>query len=415
MRTGHCKKHIIYGGMLAFAACLWSISGESAAAGTEKIPPTILMDGRILAANKQRILAGDKELLPAFTNLLNDAAAAMQVGPFSVMDKKMIPPSGDKHDYASYARYWWPDPAKPDGLPYIRRDGETNPDSQSPECSDYKQMESMTTGVEILGIAYFLTGDVRYAEKAAQLIRTWFLAPETRMNPNLNFSQGIPGKAAGTKAGIIDSRMLIRALEGALLISDSPALSPAELAALRVWVSEYLKWLRTNGLALSEAKTTNNHGTFYDLQVLYFALFSGDTEFAKQLAQTTLENRILAQVDPDGSMPEEISRTRGLHYSFFNLHAMLLLARLSDQVGVDLWHAGDSRIKAALNFLAPYADPARPWPYPDIEDTERIRFFQTLLYASVAYQDDSYKRMAEKLPLAEREVRRENLAAPLMR
>ena len=52
---------------------------------------------------------------------------AMTEGPFSVMDKQIAPPSGDKHDYMSRATYWWPDPSKPDGLPYIRRDGQTNP------------------------------------------------------------------------------------------------------------------------------------------------------------------------------------------------------------------------------------------------------------------------------------------------
>ena len=45
-------------------------------------------------------------------------------GPWSVMDKQHVPPSGDKHDYMSLGPYWWPDPDKPDGLPYIRRDGE---------------------------------------------------------------------------------------------------------------------------------------------------------------------------------------------------------------------------------------------------------------------------------------------------
>jgi hypothetical protein len=43
------------------------------------------------------------------------------------MDKTKTPPSGDKHGYLSEALYWWPDPSKQDGMPYIRRDGETIP------------------------------------------------------------------------------------------------------------------------------------------------------------------------------------------------------------------------------------------------------------------------------------------------
>ena len=36
--------------------------------------------------------------------------------------------AGGRHDFFSEGDYWWPDPKNPDG-PYIRRDGETNPDN----------------------------------------------------------------------------------------------------------------------------------------------------------------------------------------------------------------------------------------------------------------------------------------------
>src|SRR5574344_470512 len=46
----------------------------------------------------------------------------------SVMTKKYIPKSGDKHDYMSLARYYWPDSTKADFRPYISRDGQSNPE-----------------------------------------------------------------------------------------------------------------------------------------------------------------------------------------------------------------------------------------------------------------------------------------------
>lgn len=410
--------------MLAATACVWALGFTAGAAARVNealsvdaipLPSTILMDGRILAESKQRILAGDAELQPAMSNLLSDAERVMQEGTFSVMDKTKLPPSGDKHDYASYARYWWPDPDSPEGLPYIRRDGETNPDSQSPAESDRFHMDKMVFGVETLGLAYYLTGEERYAEKAALLLRTWFLNPETRMNPNLNFSQGVPGVSLGSKYGVIDSRVFCRALDGAILISDSPALSASEMDALRAWVSEYLDWLKTSEIAQGEAKALNNHGTFFDAQAMYFALFSGDTEFARQLAEAAVEKRILEQIEPDGSQPEELDRSRGLHYSIFNLQAMFELARMAEQVGVDLWHVGDSRIKAALDFLAPYADPELPFPDPEVKKTKRVKLLSLLLYAADVYHDDTYRQIIEKLPAAEREELRENLAVPLMR
>ena len=63
-------------------------------------------------------------MVPVVKRLLRDSEKALDVKPQSVTDKEQVPPSGDKHDYMTQAPYWWPDPKKPNGLPYIRRDGE---------------------------------------------------------------------------------------------------------------------------------------------------------------------------------------------------------------------------------------------------------------------------------------------------
>ena len=69
------------------------------------------------------------------------------------MEKKHLPPSGNKHDYMSLAPYHWPDPSKPDGLPYIRKDGETNPEVR--EYKDKEYMPKLCAMVHTLGLAYF--------------------------------------------------------------------------------------------------------------------------------------------------------------------------------------------------------------------------------------------------------------------
>jgi hypothetical protein len=405
-------------GALAVALCFRAVS-VMAGTSAEKISPvgkapsTLLMNGRMLAASKQRILAGDAALQPAFSNLLHDAAKAMTEGPFSVMNKNTTPPSGDKHDYTSLARYWWPDPSKPDGLPYIQRDGITNPETQGPN-SDYTQLSKLASSMETLGLAYYLTGEERYAERAALLLRTWFLAPETRMNPNLNFPQAILGKTAGRKTGVLDGRKFNVILDGIALISDSSVLSAEEKTALHTWFSEYLNWLKTNKLAQDESASKNNHGTFFDVQIVQVALFAGDTAYAKQVSEEAIQKRIMAQIEPDGSQPAELARPISLHYSFYNLEAMFYLATLAEHTGVDLWHAGDSRIRTALNFLAPYSDPACPWPYKDIHEASRMRLFPLLLQAADVYKDESYRQMVEKLPPGERAIQRENIVIPLM-
>jgi len=217
--------------------------GQSNTAGGDDVLETILMDAQKLAETKKRVKANDPALKPAMDQLIADAEAALLEGPYTVTDKKKVAPSGDKHDYASYSRYWWPDPDKADGLPYIRRDGETNPASQGLEESDRQRIEVVGTHTEALGIAYYLTGEEKYAKKAAEILRVWFLD-------------------------------LMRALEGGNLLAGSSALSDAEREGLKAWAGEYFKWLKTGKHAVDEAASTNNHGTFFDAQAMYFALYS---------------------------------------------------------------------------------------------------------------------------------------------
>ena len=79
----------------------------------------LLIDAAYLENTKRRIAENDPKIQEAFASLVKDAENALKEGPYSVTHKERIAPSGDPHDYASYSRYWWPDPNKTDGLPYI--------------------------------------------------------------------------------------------------------------------------------------------------------------------------------------------------------------------------------------------------------------------------------------------------------
>ncbi len=370
------------------------IAGETLEA--DDSPQVFLMDAELLVQTRQRVAAGAGELADAVTRLRDEAQKALRSGPFSVTDKKFLPPSGDKHDYMSLGPYWWPDPSKPDGLPYIRRDGEVNPEGNA---HDRKLMGQMTSSVETLAFAYFLTGYEPYADHAARLVRVWFLDEATRMNPHLEYGQAIPGRTEGRGIGIIDTAQLVRLTDAVGLLGRSSAWSESDQQRLQSWFRQYLTWLLNSKHGGDEARAKNNHGTWYDVQVAAFALFVGDERVAREVLQKAPQRRIATQIEPDGRQPLELSRTRSFDYSAMNLRGMFELAALGQHVGVDLWNfeTGDGRsIRQALEWLIPYATGEKEWTHAQIGRFDKGRLTPLLRRAAIAYREPRFEQAARR-------------------
>ena len=273
----------------------------------------------------------------SFKKAIANADAALSMTPVSVMDKTKTPPSNDKHDYASLSTYWWPDPSKPDGLPYIRKDGQINPERDS-TAYDFASITKLTAAVTSLGLGYYVTNDEKYAVQAAKLLGTWFLDQATRMNPNLNYSQEIPGVSAGRSEGVLDGMRMADMLDAVELLHGAAAWTPANEAALKGWFSQMLDWLRTSNNGQGEEAATNNHGTWYDVQATRYAFFVGRTDVACEILNQAPQRRIKVQIDPDGSLPLELARADPFHYELYDLKALFDLATLARGGNVDLWN-----------------------------------------------------------------------------
>ncbi len=371
------------------------IAGCQLTQAAETLPHYFGVKPTDLAELKASVATGDPSLKSALKNLVNKADKAMKVPPPTVMDKAKAPSSGDKHDYMTTAPYFWADPDKGDGLPYIRHDGKVNPESRN-DVFDHNRIGLMADTVETLAFAFYYTGNEAYAAHAAKCLRVWFLDPATRMNPNLNYAQAIPGKNTGRGTGIIEGRNLSNAADAAGLLEGSAAWTGKDQEALKAWVSSYLEWLLTSENGRDEAAATNNHGTFYDAQAMRLALILDRTDLARQLAEAAKEKRIAVQIEPDGRQPLESTREAGLSYSFFNLEALFDIATLGERVGVDLWNyklPGGHGIAKALDFLLPYvAEPAAKWPYKQIKELKFSDFAPRLLQASEVYHNQKYQR-----------------------
>ncbi|HEV7511648.1 MAG TPA: alginate lyase family protein [Candidatus Acidoferrum sp.] len=373
------------------------VKAQETSSGT--MPAVFLLDAKQLQVNRRRIHDGDRTVSAAWAKLEGDAQKAMSSGPFSVVRKGATAPSGDKHDYLSQAPYYWPNPKTANGLPYVSRDGERNPEIN--QITDHHSLDQLESSVETLALAYYFKGDEAYAAKAVLLLRAFFLDSATRMNPNLQYAQFIPGVNTGRGIGLIETRGLTSVVDAIGLLAGSKALTENDRRGLQGWFGKFLQWMLESKNGHDEAAAKNNHGSYYDVQVASFALFVGKRELAVQVLQDAREKRIAAQVEPDGRQPLELARTKAWSYSLMNLDGLMSLATLGERTGVDLWNfqTSDGRgVRKALEFLMPAALGEQKWQYPEIGGVKPETLFPLMRRAAAVYRDKQYQGLMAKLP-----------------
>ncbi|MCX5058556.1 MULTISPECIES: alginate lyase family protein [unclassified Streptomyces] len=367
--SGRSRAAVLLAAVVTFGAVL-----VPSAQAAPRAPDTAVLDGARLQQTKLRLDRGDPQLHRALRDLTARADNWLGQGPWTVVDKPKPAPGGDAHDYLSQAPYWWPSTAptadNPWGCPYVQRDGQRNPEVDS--GTDRQDVEKVFDSTYDLSLAWYYTGRRTYAEKAAQVLRTWFLAPATRMNPNLNHAQFIPCKYDGRAIGIIDFSQSYTSVVDALAIlgTGAPGWTKSDRTGMTRWNSDFLGWLKNSAFGKEEGAAANNHGTFYDMQLAALAYATGDRALARRTVLDARAKRIDPQIAGDGSQPQELARTRSWHYSTFDLVAYTRLAAIGRHVGVDLWsyQGPDGQgLSKAVDYLLPAATGAAPWPHPELE------------------------------------------------
>jgi hypothetical protein len=377
-----------------------SLQAQNSSTNEGDYPKTLAIDGQVLQKNFELIKANDTDKVKALTSLLKKAdKLVLEAKTYSVMDKKQVPPSGDKHDYMSTGPYWWPDPSKPDGMPYIRKDGQRNPTYY--DITDSQEIDKVEDGTLTLALAYYFTKENKYASFAAKLLKTWFLDSATRQNPHLNFGQGIPGLNTGRGTGIIETRDLFRVCDAAILIQNTKNWNTKDNEELKTWFSDYLTWMIESPIGKDEANSNNNHGTFFSEQVISFALFTNRLDIATNEIEV-FKNRMESQLMPDGSQPFELARTKSWNYVNMNLYGYFLIAQLAENNKISLWNqqiTEGKNMKNALDWIIPYLKNEKKWEYEQIQKISYGETIKILLLAAKKYSYPEYESIAKNIDL----------------
>jgi hypothetical protein len=348
-----------------------------------------------LSALEEAVDHQNTDLQPYLNELRLFADAYLRKGPWSVTYIESKAVSGDPHDYYSEGPYWWPDPDDPEA-PYIRRDGMRNPERFT---AHKEALAEMTVAVSVLSLAGHYLKDPVYSKRAVEVLRVWFLDPETRMNPNLNYAQAIPNRSPGRNFGIIDTHIWAAWFDFLQILSGSGYWPEKDQDKLRLWFADYLNWMLESDHGQDEKMADNNHATWWTAQTAALAGFTDRADLFAMIQDHVKDHLIENQIESNGGCPAEEKRTRSFDYSLFNLEAFGLICRFFDIRGVDLWEWTNSRggsVKKAIDYMVPYLENPADWKGTQITE-KNTREPSFLLFAGLRFPEAEYRDLYRRL------------------
>jgi hypothetical protein len=371
------------------------VAGE--AGGTSR---TFVVNLQHLELAKEAWQGGDPIMTADVENLIKLAEDNLSAGPYSVTFHSAVAPSGDPHDIVSYGYYWYPNPDTPDGLPWISRDGFGNPENEV-EWTSFGLLRSATWR---LSLAYFFTGDERYAEKSASLLRTWFLSPETRMNARDEYSNMIPGISPGSfnAPGFANTFDLLIDVAG--ILEASPHWTAEDKQGLQQWMRDLMQWAEASPKGERQRQEPANHGTNYDFLFTLLSVYVGDVTRAEEHYLNYALDRMPGQLSDGGYFVHEMQRANNLLYHRYHLDRAFDLAAVGANHldSLDLFHheTDDGRgLRRVLDFLTPYFTGELVWnlwpgdPFP----LQPEAYYDLLRKAAVYYHDPALLEAADRL------------------
>ena len=359
------------------------------------------MMGAMLASREVRGWAATPKSGAALVERVDHArtlrlsAEAMKVPVATVTSFPAERSPGGPHDFYSEADYFWPNPANPSG-PYKEIDGKSNPDNF---LDHRKAMLAMAMAVPALTAGWVVTKKKAYAERAVEHLGAWFVAPATRMNPNLEYAQAVRQGVSGRSWGIIDTLHLAEVARSTAVLVQARMMPDDDHAGMTTWFREYLGWLQHSKKGMAERDASNNHAVAWALQAAEFARLVKD-EATRQQVREHYQSVLIEQMSRDGSYPRELKRTKPYGYSIFNFDVMAGLAWSLGGEREIRWSVADGRgMCRAAEFLYPYLKNKSSWPYAkDVQhfDAWPVRS-PGLLFCGLACKRNEYLELWKRL------------------
>jgi hypothetical protein len=388
-------------GIFCLSVFCLAASGQAAdRVATNLVAPVKIGTNSLVATN---LMAPAKVSVDVGTidrdRILRLASAALVIEPITITKYHAKYSEGGPNDFYSNGDYWWPNPNTSNGLPYVKHDGETNPNNFNEHRKCVWQLKD---NVAALAAAYKITGDDRYVKKAVELLKVFFIDEATQMNPNLQHAQAVPGVSPGRGIGIIDTLHLIEIPKAIEAMEKSPAFPPDVLAGLKKWFTDYTEWMTTSKNGEEESDAGNNHAVAFWLQVAVFASFTDDQDELAECRHRFESVFIPNQMNPDGSFPRELSRTKPYGYSIFQLDNMVTLCHVLWSTNDDTWNftLPDGRnIHKAVEFMYPFLADKSKWTLkPDVQAWEGWPARQpSLLLAGIGLNEQKYIDLWKRL------------------
>lgn len=136
--------------------------------------------------------------------------------------------------------------------PYITKDGKVNPDVRT--LKGPASINAVSQYALYGSIAYAAKAESKYSQGVANAIDTFFLNPDSKMNPNMNYGQVVRGPGPdgqkGTFTGILDLRGVVKIVNSIFVLKSGASAdwTNARDQAMHNWFMEYIMWLEESDI-----------------------------------------------------------------------------------------------------------------------------------------------------------------------